>query len=153
MSKRKKQIEEFFTSYESNFNKAISGEEGVNEAITSSFAECFIESSDAGILCGKNGAPFVDKIKQGFEFYKSIGASGMNIVSKDISFIDDLHGMVKVHWRYQYNKDGQQGAVDFNTFYLVNTMSAPKIFAYMAGDEQKVLKEKGLVPESIEVEH
>jgi len=152
MSKRKKQLDEFFITYESIFNKGISGE-NVHEEITNSFAECFIESSATGVICGKNGDEFIEKIKQGFDFYKSIGARGMHIISKDISLVDDFHSMVKVHWRYDYDKEGQHGAIDFNTYYLLTTVNEPKIIAYMAGDEQKVLKEKGLIPEHEEVEH
>jgi hypothetical protein len=153
MSKRKKQLEEFFSRYEENFNKGIAGQNDINESITNSFANCFIESSATGIICGQNGNPFIDQIKQGFEFYKNIGAKGMNIISKDISLIDDFHGLAKIHWRYTYDKDGQTGAIDFNTFYLLNTVNEPRIFAYMAGDEQRALKEKGLVPEHAEVNH
>jgi hypothetical protein len=56
--------------------------------------------------------------------------------------------MVKVYWRYSYLKDNNPGTVDFNTFYFVNTSNGEiKIFAYIAGDEQKALREKGLIPQ------
>lgn len=152
MSKRKKTIEELFSKYEANFNTAISGDgEGVEEAVRPFFADCFVESSPAGVVCGQNNDAFIEKVKQGFDFYKSIGSKGMSITSKDITLIDDLHVSAKIYWRYTYEKDGIEGAIDFHTIYLLTTANGePKIFAYIAGDEQKVLKERGLVPQEVE---
>jgi len=148
MSKRKKQLEEFFAIYETHFNDGISGSD-VSAAIVSSFSECFVESSAAGVMCGKNGNEFVDRLKQGFEFYRTIGSSEMHIISKDISMLDELHAIAKIHWRYDYEKSGQPGSIDFNTIYILTAASGdPKIFAYMAGDEQKALREKGLLQET-----
>lgn len=149
MSKRKKQVEEFFTAYESHFNNALSNEHAdVKEEITRSFADCFVESSPLGVTCGKNNAQFQEKIWQGFDFYRSIGSRAMNIISKEINLLDDLHAMVKVYWRYSYVKENNPGTIDFNAFYLVTTLNSQlKIVAYIAGDEQKALREKGLVPQ------
>jgi hypothetical protein len=149
MSKRKKNIEEFFNDYESHFNKGILNQQlNVKDEIARSFENCFIESSPAGVICGKNDDQFVEKIKSGFAFYKSIGSKGMNIVSKDIALLDDLHALVKVYWRYSYIKDDKEGAIDFTNYYLVTTNDQVKIFAYIAGDEQKALSEKGLAPQA-----
>jgi len=149
MSKRKKHIEEFFTAYESHFNNAILNEQSnIKEEISGSFEDCFIESSPAGVICGKNDGQFIEKIKAGFAFYRSIGSKGMEIVSKDIALLDDLHALVKVYWRYSYVKDGKEGSIDFTNYYLVTTNDQVKIFAYIAGDEQKALSEKGLVPQT-----
>jgi hypothetical protein len=149
MSKRKKNIEEFFNAYESHFNNAISSGQINPDDIRESFADCFIESSPLGVNCGKNDSGFLDKITQGLDFYKGIGTQAMNIVAKDVTLLDDFHAMVKIYWRYTYLKDNNKGAIDFNVFYFVNTVqnNQVKIFAYIAGDEQKALKERGLVPE------
>ena len=149
MSKRKKHIEEFFTAYETHFNNAILNEQSnIKEEIAGSFENCFIESSPAGVICGKNDAQFIDKVKAGFAFYRSIGSKGMTIVSKDVALLDDLHALVKVYWRYSYVKEGREGSIDFTNYYLVTTNDQVKIFAYIAGDEQKALSEKGLVPQT-----
>ncbi|HTE32996.1 MAG TPA: hypothetical protein VK666_21585 [Chryseolinea sp.] len=151
MSKRKKQLEEFFSSYESHFNNAINNSSNVEEDLTASFAECFVESNPAGVMCGQNNSDFAGKIKEGFEFYKSIGTKEMNIISKDITLLDDFHSLVKVLWRYAYSKDEKEGNIDFTTFYLLNTTNGEtKIFAYIAGDEQKNLRDRGLVPQTEE---
>ena len=149
MSKKKKQVEEFFTSYESHFNEGLANDSSdINDKISASFAPCFVESSPLGVICGKNDSQFLEKIGQGFSFYKNIGSQGMNIISKDITLLDDYHALAKIYWRYTYQKDNTPGTIDFNAFYLVNIFDGEvKIFAYMTGDELKALKEKGLIAE------
>lgn len=148
MSKKKKQVEEFFNAYESHFNEGLTNDTEISKKITESFATCFVESSPAGVICGKNDSGFPEKIRQGFSFYKNIGSTGMNIISKDITLLDDFHALAKIYWRYTYQKDNTPGTIDFNTFYVLNIFDGEvKIFAYMTGDELKALKEKGLIPE------
>lgn len=149
MSKRKKNLEEFFSKYESNFNSSLNGDgSGVAEAVQPFFAKCFVEASPAGVICGQNDNSFVEKIKQGFQFYRGIGSKSMNITSKDITLIDDLHASVKIYWRYTFEKEGTEGSIDFHNIYFLTTVDGePKIFAYIAGDEQKALKEHGLITE------
>lgn len=147
MSKKKKQVEEFFNAYELHFNEGLTNDTEINEKIAESFATCFVESSPAGVICGKNDSGFSEKIRQGFSFYKNIGSKGMNIISKDITLLDDFHALAKIYWRYTYQKDNAPGTIDFNTFYLLNIFDGEvKIFAYMTGDELKALKERGLIP-------
>lgn len=149
MSKRKKNIEEFFTAYEQHFNQAITSEQADEREIKKSFADCFIESSPLGVQCGKNDDQFLERIKQGYAFYKHIGSTGMSIVSREITLLDDFHAIVKVYWRYTYQKDNRAGAIDFNVFYIVSTASNEiKIVAFLVGDEQQALKDAGLVEEN-----
>ena len=151
MSKRKKNIEEFFSNYEQNFNSALGGAE-IEEHIKQSFASCFVESSPTGVVCGQNDKKFVENIKKGLEMYRTIGTTGMSITSKDISIIDDLHASAKIYWRYAYEKDGTPGFIDFHVVYLLNFVDGtPKIFGYISGDEQRALKEHGLIEETAEM--
>lgn len=149
MSKKKKNVEDFFNDYELHFNNAMSGKQSdLEDQIRKSFADCFIESSPLGVNCGKNDDEFRKKIRQGFDFYKKIGSTGMNILSKDITVLDDLHAMAKIYWRYSYSKDNKLGTIDFHIIYFLTMLNNEiKIFSYIAGDEQKALKEKGLIPE------
>jgi hypothetical protein len=72
-------------------------------------------------------------------------------MSKDVTLIDDLHYSVKVYWRYTFEKDGREGTIDFhNTYFLTTIEGEPKIFAYIVGDEQKALKEHGLILQEAE---
>jgi hypothetical protein len=152
MSKRKKNIDEFFARYESNFNRGMGGNDVSNDVINS-FSECFTESTPGGVNCAKNGKEFASKVKQGMEFYRSIGTRSMTISSTDITLLDELHAMAKVYWRYTYEKDRTEGHIDFHVFYFLTTVTGElKIFAFIAGDEMKALREKGLVPEEAEAQ-
>lgn len=152
MSKRKKNIEEFFSRYEASFNNSLNSDgSGVAEAVQPYFSNCFIESGPNGVLCAENNDAFVDKIKQVLQFYRSIGSKGMTITSKDVTLIDDLHASAKIYWRYTYEKDGAEGAIDFHVIYFLTTVENDlKIFAFIAGDEWKALKERGLVTQEQE---
>ncbi len=72
----------------------------------------------------------------------------MKIASLDITLLDDLHSMVKVHWQAIYNKkNGSEESIDFDVIYFVQMIDDQlKIFAYITGDEQGVLRERGLIP-------
>jgi hypothetical protein len=148
MSKRKKNIEEFFSAYEAHFNNSLSGEHVTSEEMSQFFEQCFVESSPAGVICGKNDDQFIEKIRSGFDFYKSIGSKSMSIVSKDITVLDELHALAKIYWRYSYVKDEREGTIDFTNYYFVTTRDQVKIFGYIAGDEQKALADKGLMAET-----
>ena len=142
-----KHIEEFFRTYEENFNDALSGNvDNIGEILSGSFSDCFIESSPAGVNCGKNDAQFINVIKQGILFYKTIGSESMHVTDTDITLLDQMHAMCKVSWKYSYKKDAHQGTIDFFVIYFLRfTGNEVKIFAYIAGDEQKALREAGLV--------
>lgn len=148
MSKRRKNIEEFFSLYEEHFSKALESEHISTEDIAQFYESCFIEARPEGVNCGRNNDDFIKKIKSAFEFYKGIGSRSMTIVSKDIMLLDDFHAMAKIYWRYSYAKDERFGTIDFTNYYFVTTRDQVKILGYIVGDEQKVLAEKGLLVEA-----
>ena len=147
MSKRKKNVEEFFSNYEAHFNKALSNEHITTEEMAQFFEDCFIESSPVGVICGKNDEQFRTAIPQGYAFYRSIGISSMDILSKEITVLDSYHAMVKVHWNSGFvKKDRSMGNTEFDVIYFLQTKEEHlKIFAYVTGDEQAALKENGLI--------
>ena len=140
------EIRQFFIAYESRFNASLTGTVDI-EGTIQSFADCFVEASPMGIQCGKNDARFQEAIPKGYEFYRSIGTTAMKITAMDITLLDDFHAMTKVHWQAFYDKkDGAKETIEFTVIYFVQVVNAPiKIFAYITGDEQKVLKERGLI--------
>jgi hypothetical protein len=147
MDNADKKLVNFFKEYETRFNKALIGAIDVEET-ANSFADCFIGANPFGVLCGKNDNQFHTMLTQGYEFYKSIGTRSMSIDSVRISSLDEYHSLAKVHWRSFYNKrDGREEQIDFDVIYFVQIIGEkPKIFAYITGDEQGVLREKGLIP-------
>lgn len=145
-NKRKKAINDFFNGYEASFNSAIAGDTSLApKTVVESFADFFVESNPKGVICGQNDAGFQAKITEGFNFYRSIGGNSMHILSRNIDKIDNTHSMVKVKWEYTaIKKDNSEAKIEFTNIYFLNSLNdSPKIFAYIAGDEQRALKEKG----------
>lgn len=147
MDTLKNRIEDFFDDYARRFNAALVENKVDPTEAANSFANCFVEASPLGITCAANDENFLKSIPKGYAFYKSIGTLSMTINSKEITLIDDYHSMVKIHWLSEYEKkDKRRVAIDFNVFYLVQHFHKDiKIFAYITGDEQKVLREYDLI--------
>jgi hypothetical protein len=149
MDTRQQKIREFFSDYEARFNKALLNPPVIDvEGVADAFAPFFVEASPLGVNGGKNDEQFRAVIPQGFLFYKSIGTVSMKIASLEIVPLDGYHTMVKVHWDSRYRKPGgQEERIEFDVIYFLQVLKEkPKIFAYITGDEQKVLREKGLIP-------
>lgn len=146
MKTKNKDIETFFNHYEKRVNDALIGKKIDADEATDSFADCFIESSPLGVICGKNDAEFKKQMLKGYEFYKKIGITSMDILSKEITVLDEYHVMAKIYWRSNYQKDKAAGKIDFEVTYFLNFKdSNHKIFAFITCDEEKALKEHGLV--------
>ncbi len=140
-------LEKFFTDYARRFNEGLKGNVDV-EATTAAFASCFIEASIHGVICGNNDDRFRDMIPRGTDFYRSIGTVAMDVRSTEITPLDNHHDMVRVFWNSQYvKKDGTPVTIAFDVVYLLeDTSGQPKIFGYVTGDEQQVLRDYGLIP-------
>ena len=141
-----KNIYNFFAAYEKRFNNALKGETDV-EGTANGFAPYFVEASPAGIHGGSNDQEFRKKIPQGMDFYRQIGTHSMEILSQDVTPLDDMHFMVKIHWKATYkNKDNTDLAIEFYVIYfLQHRENELKIFAYITGDEDKIMREHGLI--------
>ncbi len=139
-------LEKFFAGYEARTNRALDGEIDI-EAIAEAFSNCFIGASLNGVMCGKNDEKLRAAISQGMEFYRSIGTKSMKISSVSITPLDDNHSMARVYWRALYEKKGEGSEmIDFDVIYLLQMIDEKiRIFAYITGDEQKVLRERGLM--------
>ena len=140
-------LEKFFGDYAHRFNDGLKCDVDV-EATAAAFASCFIEASTRGVICANNDDQFRAMIPRGNDFYRSIGTKSMNVRATEISPLDDHHDMVKVFWNSVYIKqDRTPVTIDFDVIYLLEgTEGAPKIFGYITGDEQKVLRDSSLIP-------
>lgn len=142
-------IEAFFAAYAARFNAALADPPHDDvEGTAAAFARFFVEASPLGVNGGPNNDAFRAMIPQGNAFYRAIGTKSMAIGGLEIQPIDDLHAMVRVHWDSRYAKpDGAEVAIPFDVVYFVQVLDgAPRIFAYVTGDEQRVLREHGLLP-------
>ena len=141
----KQKIDQFFQAYEKRFMDGLDGKVDV-EGTTKAFATCFMEASPAGVVCGQNDAKFHEAIPKGYEFYKSVGTTSMKITSKETTPLDDFHIVCKVSWSSSYKKGTQEEVIDFDVFYFLQNLHGDlKIFGYVTGDEQKALKDRGLI--------
>lgn len=71
----------------------------------------------------------------------------MRIRGLRISPINDLHCVAHVSWTATYARvDLPETAIDFDVHYLVQILDgAAKVFGWVSGDEQALLKQHGII--------
>lgn len=142
-------INEFFAQYEARVNRALGDAPEVDDAkaTVEAFSDCFIAANPRGVSCGKNDEQFRLQILQGFEFYRSIGTKSMTISCLAVTALDEFHVQARVSWQAEYiKKDGSGERIDFDVIYMLQTIGErPKIFAFITGDEEGALRERGLI--------
>jgi hypothetical protein len=139
-------VREFLERYESFFNRALGGDMQMEE-IAALYASEFIAASPAGVRAGKNDAQFKQVMAEGYAHYRAIGTKEMRIRDVRVSAIDDNHCVAHVAWTATYaRKDQTDVAIDFDVHYFVQVLDElPKVFGWVSGDEQALLREHGIV--------
>jgi hypothetical protein len=143
----KSNVKNFFGQYALRMNNALAGDQLQVNGIVSSFGDYFVGANPTGVVGGKNDASLKAAIENGISFYKRIGIKAMNILSCEITALDDDHAMAKVFWQSVYEgAEGKSSEITFTVTYIVQELEKRiTIFAYITGDEQKVLKDLGLL--------
>lgn len=138
-------VNELFERYQELFSKAIRGEADMDR-ITSSYASAIIGAAPAGVMASQNDDQFKQILRQGFKHYRQIGTKDMRIRSVRILPIDEYHCVAHVAWTATYvRKDQSEVTIDFDVHYFVQKLDGePKIFGWVSGDEQAVLKQHGI---------
>jgi hypothetical protein len=110
------------------------------------YASEFIAASPAGVMTGKNDEQLRQAMVQGYARYRAIGTKEMRIRGLRISPIDEHHCVAHVAWGASYvRKDQADVVIDFDVHYLVQQLDAePKVFGWISGDEQALLREHGI---------
>jgi phenolic acid decarboxylase len=137
----------FFADYEARTNRAFADPATIDaEASAGAYAACFIEAHPKGVICFQNDEELRKSIPQMMEAQRKIGAREMKIAGLTITPLDALHAMAKIRWEAHYVKpDGSDVSAAFDEIYFVQVIDeTPKIFAYIAGDQEKLLKEIGV---------
>jgi hypothetical protein len=139
-------VRALFERYERTFNAALGGAAGMDE-VASLYASAFIAASPAGVMTGANDESLRQAMAQGYAHYRAIGTRGMRIREVRITPIDDLHCLAHVAWTATYAREGQADlGIDFEVHYLVQALNGePKVFGWVSGDEQALLREHGIV--------
>ena len=139
-------VKKFFERYEQLFNKSIDG--GIDmEEVSSFYASAFIAASPAGVMTGRNDDQLKHVMAQGYAHYRAIGTKEMRIRGLRSSPIDAHHCVAHVGWTATYARKSQPDiTIDFDVHYLVQDLDGePKIFGWVSGDEQALLKKHGII--------
>lgn len=145
------QVRKFFDMYAERVNRAIQSQPEIDvDGTVAAYTECFIEAHPGGVICFQNDEQFRAAVPQLFESQRNLGALSMTIDQLDLTTLDDYHTMAKVHWNAVYRlKDERTASVTFDEIYFVQSRDGQlRIFAYIAGDQEKLLKENGITAHS-----
>ena len=139
-------VRTLFERYESVFSRSLAGDLDLDE-VAALYAPEFIAASPAGVRAGKNDDHLRQAMIQGYAHYRAIGTKGMRIRHIRLSPIDDHHCVTHVAWTATYaRRDQPDVAIDFDVHYLVQQLDGePKVFGWVSGDEQALLRERGIV--------
>lgn len=134
-----------FARYARCFNAALGGDMDMDE-IARLYATEFIAASPHGVLAGKNDADLAHAMAQGYSRYRALGTKEMRLRGQRLSPIDERHCVAHVAWTAVYAKDGRPDvAIDFEVHYFVQKLDGdPKVFGWVAGDEQALLEAHGI---------
>lgn len=138
-------VRKLFERYERFFKQSLGGDINDDE-MAALYTSDFIAASSAGVLTGKNDDHFKQVMAQGYAHYREIGMKEMRIRHIGFSSIDEHHGVARVAWTATYaRKDQPDVAIDFDVHYFVQKLEGePKVFGWVSGDEQALLKEYGI---------
>ena len=117
-------------------------------AATAAFARYFVGSNPTQVSGARNGWLFRLMIPRGYAHYRRLCTQRMEVRGLSITPLDDFHVLAHTHWWSSYRrKSGEPVEIEFDNIYLLHIAAgkAPKIFAYITGDEQQVLKDHGLL--------
>jgi hypothetical protein len=139
-------VRKLFERYEGLFNQALGGDTDVQE-VAALYASCFISATPTGIMTGRNNDQLKQVMAQGYARYRAMGTKEMRLRNVRLSPIDEHHCVAHVEWTATYaRKDQPDVAIDFEVHYFVRTLHGKsKVFGWVSGDEQAVLKEHGII--------
>jgi hypothetical protein len=139
-------VRQLFERYERLFNQGLGGDTDVRE-VAALYASSFISATPTGVMTGRNNDQLKQMMAQGYARYRAIGMKQMRIRNVRLSPIDEHHCVAHVEWTATYaRKDERDVAIDLEVHYFVRTMHGKsKVFGWVAGDEQAVLKEHGIL--------
>ncbi|RWF76373.1 MAG: nuclear transport factor 2 family protein [Mesorhizobium sp.] len=139
------QVRKLFERYEQLFRKSLAGDADMDE-VASVYASAFIAASPAGVIVGKNDDQLRQVMEQGYAHYRATGTKETRIRAVRVSPIDEHHCVAHVAWTSSYaRKDRPDVTINFDVHYLVQKLGGePKIFGWVSGDEQEVLRKHGV---------
>lgn len=146
-------LRKFFNAYEHGVNSFDV------DLLSAQFQEAFMGADPNGVFCYRNDAILREAIQQRRDVYEQMGFKFAEILSIADTPIDEHYTMAKVHWRMVFEKiKGQPREFKFFiTYFLFDSPQGLRIVFFIAReDEQKVLRDAGLLPaqrETVDLRH
>lgn len=144
------ELRAFFEAYTARFNDALEApsDRALLEEIAAQYTSTFMAAGPQGVSAGENDAAFIDVLEQGYRQYAAIGTRRMAVRGVRVTPIDEQHAMARVAFRASYVRpsDGEAIDLDFEVTYLLQKQDRWQVFAFIAGDEQALYREYGLLP-------
>jgi hypothetical protein len=139
-------VRKLFELYEQVFRNGLRGSINMNE-VASLYAPEFIAATPAGVVTGKNDEQLQQVMAKGYAHYRAVGMKDMRFRELRISPIDEQHCVAHVAWTATYARNNQPDvAIDFEVHYFVQELSSElKVFGWVSGDEQALLKQHGVI--------
>jgi hypothetical protein len=138
-------IQQFFARYEEGANTFDA------DLVCSLDTQEFMGAAPSGVAYGRNDEGFRDVISERKAFFQQIGFRNAKVLDVQATALDDRYTMAKVHWHMVFEKDPGQ-ALNFKffiTYFLYDPGTGPKaVFWISHEDEQKVMREAGLIPDA-----
>lgn len=139
-------VRKLFERYERSFNRSLKGDVDMTE-IASLYTVNVIAATPAGVTTRKNDDRLKQVMRQGFAHYRAIGNKEMRLRGVNLAPIDESHCLAHVGWTATYARANQPDlSIDFDVHYFVRTFGGvAKVFGWVSGDEQALLKKHGIV--------
>lgn len=136
-------IQEFFTRYEEGANTFDA------DLMCSLYTQEFMGGDPNGVSCGRNDGTLRGLVTERKALFQQIGFKSAKVLDVHATPLDEKYTMAKVHWRMTFEKDPGH-PLDFKffiTYFLFDAGTGPKAAFWISHeDEQKVMREAGLIP-------
>lgn len=135
--------EQFFARYEEGANSFDP------DIVCSLYTTEFMAGGPSGVSCGRNDQSLRQAIVRRRAFFREIGFKQARVLHVEETPLDEHYTMAKVHWHMTFEKQPgrPQDFKFFITYFLFDSGSGPKAAFWISHeDEQKVMREAGLMP-------
>ena len=137
-------IEAFFARYEEGANSFDP------DLLSSLYTAEFMAGDPNGVSCGRNDQALRDAFIRRKAFFQQIGFKRAKILHVEATPLDGKYTMAKVHWHMTFERQPGQ-PLDFKffiTYFLYDPGTGPRAAFWIShDDEQKVMREAGLIPD------
>lgn len=137
-------IDDFFARYEEAANSLDP------ELSASLYTAEFMAGDPAGVSCGRNDQTLRDAFARRRTFFRQIGFKCARILHVAATLLDERYTMARVHWQMTFEQQPGHPR-DFRffiTYFLHDPGDGPKAAFWIShDDEQRVMREAGLVPD------